>query len=127
MAHGRVGYRVRRLRWPDEGKSVSEIIERYRSEGFLVVEGLLSPEEVNSARDEITAIIEGTLPDSEHIDVQVEPMVLSGEASTSSRELSVRKLMGYVPHSAVLTDLAEEHPRVREILRELLGADVKLL
>jgi phytanoyl-CoA hydroxylase len=96
------------------------------ADGYAVVERLLSSGEVEACRDEISAIIAGTAENASRIMVQIEPAVQRQGVETASRELSVRKLMSYVPHSRVLTAVAE-HPRIRELLAEVLGSDVKLL
>lgn len=98
----------------------------FEREGYAVVEGVLSSEEIEAAFEEISAIIAGEVPYAERIFVEIEPAVRRGEQAAPSRELSVRKLMSYVPHSEVLTRIAE-HENIKRLLRELLGEDVKLL
>ncbi|GIX07347.1 MAG: hypothetical protein KatS3mg115_1750 [Candidatus Poribacteria bacterium] len=98
-----------------------------QEEGFLIVrEGVLSSQEVQRALEEISAIIHGRVPYAEKIMVQVEPAVQKGIREAPSREWAVRKLMSYVPHSPILTEIAR-HPKIAALLRELLAEDVKLL
>jgi phytanoyl-CoA hydroxylase len=98
----------------------------FQKQGYVVVEDVLSPDEVQAACEEISAIIAGDAPNSEHIMVEIEPAIRRGEQTASSRELSVRKLMSFVPHSDMLTRIAE-NANIKNVLRELLGDDVKLL
>ena len=97
----------------------------FEEHGFFAVD-LLTDAEVAQYRREISAIIAGESPSFDSVHVQIEPTVVHGEATAESHELSVRKLMGFVGKSPVLTELAE-HPRIVSIATALLGPDVKLL
>jgi len=105
---------------------MTSLRSEYEQRGYVVVEGILSSEEVSSALEELSSIIAGEAENAEKIFVEIEPAVRRGEQTAPSRELSVRKLMSYVPHSATLTRIAE-HANIRRVLRELVGEDVKLL
>ncbi|MDA1191256.1 MAG: phytanoyl-CoA dioxygenase family protein [Candidatus Poribacteria bacterium] len=105
---------------------MTERRKQFERGGYYVERGLYSALEVEDAKREISAVICGESPNAERIGVQIEYAVRQGDTSVESKELSVRKLMGYVPHSDTLTRLVETE-RIKEVTRDLLGDDVKML
>jgi len=97
---------------------------KFREEGYFVVEGLFTTDEVEAVRREITAIVDRH-PDVPPDLVQMEPAVQRGEVAPASKELGVRKLFHMALHSDLFRRLAF-HPGMGEIATGLLGPDVKL-
>ena len=93
-------------------------------DGYFIAEAFLSPEEVESIRREITAIVD-RYPDVPEELVQIEPAVRRGAVTPESKELGVRKLFRMTRHSKLFHALAL-HPGMVGIAVELIGPDVSL-
>lgn len=100
-------------------------LSRYHDEGYAVVPGLLSLDEVDAIHREITSIIENRNDYADEL-IQIEPLVRSGDRSPESFELGVRKLFRVGKHNDFFRDFAI-HERLVEVARELLGPDLFLL
>ena len=101
--------------------SVAQVAE-FQQNGFLVVEDVLSADEVAILAERADLIAAGEadhVPDSS---VQVEPVFRSGEKVVEDRVLSMRKLYKL----AVYDPLMWEHvinPKIVDIIAALLGTD----
>ncbi|MCY3712873.1 MAG: phytanoyl-CoA dioxygenase family protein [Gemmatimonadetes bacterium] len=93
-------------------------------DGYFIAEAFLSPDEVESIRREITAIVD-RYPDVPEELVQIEPAVRRGAVTPESTELGVRKLFRMTRHSELFRALAF-HPRMVGMALELIGPDVSL-
>ena len=93
-------------------------------DGYFIAEAFLSPDEVESIRREITAIVD-RYPDIPEELVQIEPAVRRGAVTPESKELGVRKLFRMTRHSELFHALAL-HPGMVGIAVELIGPDVSL-
>src|SRR6188508_1891739 len=93
--------------------------ERYRENGFLVVEGLVSGAEVEEIRSEAARICRGFYPVK-----GIEPV----PGSASDEEALARYLCIHQPHkvSPVIRRYAE-HPGVADVLSRLIGPNVKCM
>ena len=93
-------------------------------DGYVIAEGFLSADEVESIRREITAIVD-RYPDVPEELVQIEPAVRRGAVKPDSVELGVRKLFRMTRHNELFRSLAH-HPGMVGIAVELIGQDVAL-
>jgi len=93
-------------------------------DGYVILEGFLDTEEVESIRREISAIVD-RYPDVPEELVQIEPAVRRGTVKPETRELGVRKLFRMTRHNELFRELAH-HPRMVGIAVELIGQDVSL-
>lgn len=110
----------------DKSSLLTEARRRqFCEEGYFVVEGLFTMDDVEAVRREITAIVDRHL-DVPPVLVQMEPAVQRGEVAPASKELGVRKLFRMAMHNEFFRRLAF-HPGMVEIAVGLLGPDVKLL
>lgn len=93
--------------------------ERYRELGFLVVEDVLSPEEVEALRRRTWEIAEGVGDDFPPENLELEP-------GRSERSLqTVRKINRCAESDSVFLSAAR-HPRILDVVESLIGRDVKL-
>ncbi len=109
-------------------------LEQFRTSGFLAFEGILTPEEVEAGRRELSRLVSELAADPDVVcsgrsmqrpggrfGVQFEPgcdpSTLSGEAL----ELALRKLMYFCEASPHFDQLSRQHPNVSGIVQTLLG------
>lgn len=90
---------------------------QFDRDGYLAFPDILTPTEVETARDALSHLIQTRPPG--RLMVQVEP----GVKAESTDELTVRKLMWFCEVHPFLNDLAHRHPKIRGIVESLLGAD----
>ena len=113
-----------------EGRTLRALTEdqvtRFVVNGFLVVEDLLSPPEVEALSARTDQIAAG---EAEHVSadrVQLERIYREGEAEVSDRVLSVRKLYRIAVQDDVMWGHAS-NPKIVDIIADLLGTeDIKL-
>ena len=96
----------------------------FENDGYFIVEGFLTTDEVESIRSEITSIVD-RYPDVPEELVQIEPAVRRGTIKPDNIELGVRKLFRMTLHNELFRSLAH-HPEMVGIAVELLGPDVTL-
>ncbi len=112
-------------------------INRFREEGYLAFDGLLSREELETARERLKELVRETAAESAQgsvltrrdggrFHVQLEPGTDCSTLSAEEVELKVRKLMWYCDVDPFFSRLAEGHPRLRGVLESLLGAGAML-
>lgn len=107
---------------------------RYEQDGYFVVEDLLAPEQVATLkervellarhRDNRDAIDDGTMYFQKIVFV-LESEVAGGTVSASGGLEDVRK-MGQVSLDPVILKTLALHPKTLELVRDLLGPDVRL-
>ena len=104
-----------------------EHLAAYRRDGFLAIDGVLSPLEVESAKAALADLLYFRVPDAERL-VQPEPAVRDAWPSLSPHEkvAATRKLFRFIEFEPRLKALALEHPTIQAILTRLLG-DVPVL
>ena len=94
---------------------------QFLRDGYLAFRAVLSPTEVDSARDALSALIQknarapGTLA---RLQVQFEPGV---QPTDLTDELKVRKLMWFCNHNPFLHDLAHTHARIQGVIASIIG------
>lgn len=97
-------------------------IEQYERDGFLVIERLLDPGDVDRLLSRVAELVEDPARQP-GIRLQVEPS-LTGETAAPRLD-TLRKIEGLVEHDEIFGDLAR-NPRVLGVFQSLLGPDVKL-
>ena len=104
----------------DPGDEVADRRARYRRDGFVIEPGLLSGDEVATLRDEALRIVRG-----ERGQVAGLEPAAPGE---SDGEVIRRYACIHFPHklSEVMRD-SLAHPAIVDVLRELIGPDVKAM
>lgn len=100
-------------------------LTQYREQGYFTVEKLFALDLVDGIKKEITRIVDQH-PNIPKELVQIEPSVVRGEVTPSTKELGVRKLFKMAIHNQFFRELAF-HPKMVAIATTLLGADIKLL
>ena len=93
--------------------------EQFREQGYLVVDGLLSGEEVQQVRQRTEDLITGAVPGFPAADIELEPGAKTVELAT------VRKLNRPAANDPVFLAHAG-NPRVLAIVESILGPDIKL-
>ncbi|HEX6972475.1 MAG TPA: phytanoyl-CoA dioxygenase family protein, partial [Limnochordia bacterium] len=102
-----------------------EAIERFRSEGYLVIERAFTPAEVEDALVAISDLIGGKHPDFRGIQLEAAARERWPELSDLERQDAVRKLMAFVRYDSRLDALAH-HPRLRDLLTRIMGEPPEL-
>jgi phytanoyl-CoA hydroxylase len=99
-----------------------QAVRRYKEQGYLAVNGVLSPDEVNRS---IEALMNMIFSDAKGAKIQfTKPK--EELHSDEERELAVRKVYDYVPHNEVLTQIAY-HPKLLDKVRLILGEEPVLV
>ena len=93
--------------------------EQFREQGYLVVEGLVSAEEVRQVRQRTEDLITGAVPGFPAEDIELEPGARTVELAT------VRKLNRPAANDPVFLAHAG-NPRVLAIVESIIGPDIKL-
>jgi len=101
------------------------LLNQYREDGYFVVRDLLGLDEVEAICQQITRVVNQHPAVPEEL-IQMEPAVASGEKTTESLELGVRKLFRVAKHNAFFRQLAS-HESLVAIARELIGPDILLI
>src|SRR5262245_23549391 len=100
-------------------------IEEFRQNGFLVIENVLTPNELAAMRQRADEIARGDLAEGSRIKRQVEPAVQRGEETAATYGDSLRKMVKL----AVEDEVFQAHalrPRIVELMQALLGPDLTL-
>ena len=101
-------------------------ISRFRENGFLVVEDLLSPEEIATLAARTDLIAAGDAPHIPATSIQLEPVFRSGERAVEDQVLSVRKLYDVAVHDEVMWEHATNR-KIVDIIAALLDTeDIKM-
>jgi hypothetical protein len=100
-------------------------LERFRSDGYLAIEGVLAPDEVSACAEALDDLARRR-PDD--MGVQEEPYYqhAGGESPTIPPELRVRKLWKFAGVDAIL-GAAVTAPRIIAVLDQLIGPDARLI
>jgi phytanoyl-CoA hydroxylase len=106
-------------------KLSEEQVTQFWAEGFLIVEDLLSPEEVGSVLQRAEWIASGQAPHVSKGRLQLEPEVAEGKADANTFADSLRKMN----HLAFCDEVFEGHARnskILNVIESLFGPDIKL-
>ena len=99
----------------------AEQVDFFRRNGWLVVEDLLSADDVARLGERADQIARGET-DADPQRVQAEKVVREGEAQAVARELEIRKLYWLAGQDAVLQNHAR-HPAIVDVIADLLDSD----
>jgi ectoine hydroxylase-related dioxygenase (phytanoyl-CoA dioxygenase family) len=97
----------------------------YERDGYFLVRGLLTREEVSALLDRIEAYRSGDRPVPAGIRIQVEPKVERGEVEAGNPSAAIRKIEDLVQYDDLFQSLALK-PQLVEVMRGLLGQNLKL-
>jgi phytanoyl-CoA hydroxylase len=101
-----------------------EQIGRFHSDGFLVVEQILSDEEIDVLSGRAEWVASGQAAHVPRARLQVEPAVVQGERGAQTYADSLRKMS----HMAFYDGVFETHarnPKVLDVIESILGPDIK--
>ena len=101
-----------------------EELEAYADDGFVVVENLLSDEEVAGLQTRLRDYSHGGRS-QEKIRVWIEPRVERGELSVKDPGDGIRKIDGLVESDELYNRLAL-HQNILGIMQQILGPDIKM-
>jgi len=96
----------------------------YQQDGYLVVEDLISPDEVTALRERIFVYTHGGRP-QEQLTIQIEPRIQRGEMQVTHPGDGIRKIDGLVEGDDLFRSLGL-HPNIVAILTPILGPDIKM-
>jgi phytanoyl-CoA hydroxylase len=99
-------------------------LESYERDGFVVVENLLSPDEVNGLQDRLREYTHGDRS-TESLRMQVEPRVTRGEMKVDHPGDGIRKIDGLVESDDLYKGLGK-HPNILGVIKQILGPDLKM-
>ena len=100
-------------------------VEEFRQNGFLIIQNMLAPDELEAMRQRADEIARGELPEGSRITRQVEPAIQRGEEMADTYEDSLRKMVKL----AVEDEVFQAHalrPSIVECMQALLGPDLTL-
>lgn len=115
-----------------------EQIDQYHRDGYLAFHDVISPEEVEAVKAEMSRVVselreghtvfgssygEMWKPTGARVSVQFEPGHVPTGGDDPELELKIRKYVNLVWHSDLLHHIALTHPRVQGVLSCLLGSD----
>lgn len=110
-----------RDRWTDAE------VEQYQSQGYLAMDGLLTPQDVEQAKVALADIAYRRVW-NEKVGIQEEPYYRTGgsDQRIDDPELRIRKLWMFCQADARLAGLAAS-PRLRPLLDQLIGSDSRMI
>lgn len=99
-------------------------LDAYRRDGYLLVENLVTQEELAALRNRLRAYThEGK--SVEALKIQIEPRVQRGELTVAHWGDGIRKIDGLVEGDDLFQNLGR-HPNIVSILTQILGPDLKM-
>ena len=103
-------------------------LDRFAADGYLAMEGVLTPDDIAAAAAALSDIAHGRTPHDGSLFVQAEPLVQQGglEAPPDDPERRIRKVAAFCAADARLGRLAA-HPRLVPILDQLLGPGARMI
>ncbi len=103
---------------------MAELADAYHRDGYVLVEDLLSVQEVTALRERIADYTHGGRPWGA-LQVQFEPRVQRGEMSVQHPGDGIRKIDGLVQNDDLFRQLGT-HPKLIEVIAAIVGPDIKL-
>lgn len=97
-------------------------VTQFQQDGFLAIERLLAPLEVQSALAGLLDLIDGKNSNFRHIQFEAGARQRLGSLSAEEKQDVVRKIMRFVDYEPRLRAIAE-HPLILAVARRLLGAE----
>ncbi len=101
-----------------------EQLEAYQQDGYIVVEDLVSQEEVEALRERLRAYTHGGRP-TDGLRIQVEPRIQRGEIAVDHPGDGIRKIDFLVQNDDLFRKLGT-HPNIVGIVEQILGPDLKM-
>ena len=101
-----------------------ESLDAYHQDGYVVVEDLLTPEEVEALRDRLRAYTHGGRPPN-GLAIQVEPRIQRGELKVDHPGDGIRKIDFLVQNDDLFRKLGT-HPNIVGIIEQIVGPDIKM-
>ena len=102
-----------------------EHVEHYRQHGFIAIENVFSPEEVQGGKAGISHLIAGGNPAFKGVQFERSATDIE-KLSVQQREDLVRKIMDMIEYEPRLKHMAT-HPSMLPIASALVGAELKLI
>ncbi|MCJ8332017.1 MAG: phytanoyl-CoA dioxygenase family protein [Lentisphaeria bacterium] len=99
-------------------------LAHYEKDGFLIVENLVSPDEIKALQDRLRDYTHGERDRGMAI-FQTEPSVEQGEITVEHPGDGIRKIGKLVQHDALYRKLGS-HPNILGVIETILGPDIKL-
>lgn len=106
-------------------KLSSEQLAGYERDGFIVVEDLLTSDEVTALRERVAEYTHGGRPTA-GLAIQVEPRVARGELRVEHPGDGIRKIDHLVQEDDLFRKLGL-HPNIVGVIEQILGPDLKML
>ena len=103
----------------------AEQVERFRRDGYLIVDGLFDTQSLEPVRRRIRELAAPDAPEMVKGKRQVEPLVEAGEMRADGYAASLRKMSHMAFEDPVFLTHARE-PRIVDIIESLLGPDIVL-
>lgn len=100
-------------------------LAQYEAQGFLAIEELLSPQEVQDSLAGLLDVIDGKYPAFRHIQFEAGARALLETLPAERKQDLVRKVFNFVEHEARLRAVAE-HPRIMDVVRRIIGEEPAL-
>ncbi|OPZ05176.1 MAG: Phytanoyl-CoA dioxygenase (PhyH) [candidate division BRC1 bacterium ADurb.BinA292] len=101
-----------------------EQLEAYRRDGYIMIENLVTPEELKQLHHRQREYTHCGR-DASKLSIQVEPRIQRGEVKVDHPGDGIRKIDGLIEHDDLFRRLGT-HPNILEILEQILGPDIKL-
>jgi ectoine hydroxylase-related dioxygenase (phytanoyl-CoA dioxygenase family) len=99
-------------------------LESYDRDGFVIVEKLLSSDEVTALQDRLREYTHGDRS-TKSLQIQVEPRVTRGEMNVNHPGDGIRKIDGLVESDDLYRYLGT-HPNILGVIKQILGSDLKM-
>jgi phytanoyl-CoA hydroxylase len=99
-----------------------EQVGAYEEQGFLALEHLLAPDEVQSSLAGLLDLIDGRYPGFRHIQFEAGARAVLGGMAAEEKQDLVRKIFSFAAYEPRLKAIAE-HPRLVDAARRLLGEE----
>lgn len=97
-------------------------IARYHERGYLTIQHVLSPEEVEAALAGLLDLIDGRRPEFRHIQFESGARALLPTMAADQKQDLVRKIFSFVDYEPRLRAVAEQ-PGILAVVRRILGEE----
>lgn len=99
-----------------------EVIARYHEQGYLTIQHVLTPEEIQAALAGLLDLIDGTRPEFRHIQFESGARALLPTMAADQKQDLVRKIFSFVDYEPRLRAVAEQ-PGILAVVRRILGEE----
>jgi phytanoyl-CoA hydroxylase len=106
----------------------AEDVAFYQEQGYLAMEGLLTPDEVEAAKAALSELIARDDLKARGIQFQIEPFYREGQVDerVTDPELTIRKVWLFEETAPVLAEISR-HPKLLGVLDQLIGAGHRMI